>query len=85
MKACFPSVLERQDVKLVLKVVNELTVSALKIIDESRLPEYRKNTSDFVYSGVRVIASRILHEIFWLIGELAIRRTSLYDEHIFQN
>ena len=49
MKACFPSVIERQNVKLVLKVVNELTVSALRIIDESRLPEYRKNTSDFVY------------------------------------
>ena len=37
------------------------------------------------YSGVRVIASRILHEIFLLIGELAIRRTSFYDELIFQN
>ena len=31
------------------------------------------------------IASRILHEIFLLIGELAIRRTSLYDELIFPN
>ena len=38
-----------------------------------------------LYSGVRVIASRILHEIFLLIGELAIRRTSFYDELIFQN
>ena len=27
------------------------------------------------YSGVRVIASRIFHEIFLPIGELAIRRT----------
>ena len=48
MKACFPSVIERQNVKLVLKVVNELTLAALRILDESRLPEYRKNTSDFI-------------------------------------
>ena len=31
----------------------------------------------FKYSGVRVIASRILHEICLLIGALAIRRTNL--------
>ena len=48
MKACFPSTIERQNVKLVLKVVNELTRAALRILDESRLPEYRKNTSDFI-------------------------------------
>ena len=30
-------------------------------------------------------SSRILHEIFLLIGELAIRRTSFYDELIFPN
>ena len=29
------------------------------------------------YSGVRVIASRILHEICLLVGELAIRGTKL--------
>ena len=33
---------------MVLKVVNELTLAALRILDESRLPEYRKNTSDFI-------------------------------------
>ena len=48
MKACFPSVIERQNVKLVLKVVNELTLAALRILDDSRLPQYRKNTSDFI-------------------------------------
>ena len=32
---------------------------------------------NYLYSGVRVIASRILHEICLLIGELAIRRTNL--------
>ena len=31
----------------------------------------------YKYSGVRVIASRILHEICLLIGELAIWRTNL--------
>ena len=30
-----------------------------------------------MYSGVRVIASRILHEVSLLIGELAIRLTNL--------
>ena len=48
MKACFPSVIERQNVKLVVKVVNELTLAALRILDDSRLPQYRKNTSDFI-------------------------------------
>ena len=48
MKACFPSVIERQNVKLVLKVVNELTLAALRILDDSRLPQYRKNTSEFI-------------------------------------
>ena len=33
--------------------------------------------SILIYSGVRVIASRILHEICLLIGELAIRGTKL--------
>ena len=33
--------------------------------------------SNVKYSGVRVIASRILHEICLLIGELAIRGTKL--------
>ena len=31
----------------------------------------------YIYSSVRLIASRILHEIYLLIGELAIRRTKL--------
>ena len=31
----------------------------------------------FSYSSVRVIASRILHEICLLVGELAIRGTNL--------
>ena len=32
---------------------------------------------EYIYSDVRVIASRILHEICLLIGELAIRGTKL--------
>ena len=35
------------------------------------------NITVYTYSGVRVIASRILHEISLLIGELAIRGTKL--------
>ena len=30
IKACFPSIIQRQNVKLVLKVVNELTIAAMK-------------------------------------------------------
>ena len=48
MKSCFPSSIERQNVKLVLKVVNELTISALTIQNELRYPEYRNNTPEFV-------------------------------------
>ena len=53
----------------------------------SPIRSYNVPTVMFVlnYSGVRVIASRILYEIFLLIGEPAIRRTSLYDELIFPN
>ena len=50
---------------------NELTLSSIC---------FRGILFQMYYSGFRVIASRILHEIFFLIGELAIRRTSLYDE-----
>ena len=39
--------------------------------------ELRKEVCEDIYSGVRVIASRILHEICLLIGELAIRGTKL--------
>ena len=48
MKACFPSSIERQNVKLVLKVVNELTISALTIQNGLRTPEFRNNTPEFV-------------------------------------
>ena len=36
-----------------------------------------KTNFQLIYSSVRVIASRILHEISLLIGELAIRGTKL--------
>ena len=48
MKACFPSSIERQNVKLVLKVVNELTLSALTIQNGLCTPEFRNNTPEFV-------------------------------------
>ena len=48
IKACFPSIIERQNVKLVLKVVNELTIAALKLQNELRDPESRNNTHEFV-------------------------------------
>ena len=48
IKACFPSSIERQNVKLVLKVVNELTLAALKLQNELRTLETRSNTHDFV-------------------------------------
>ena len=48
VKACFPSSIERQNVSLVLKVINELTLSGLQIQNEARCQEYRNNTSNFV-------------------------------------
>ena len=48
VKACFPSSIERQNVSLVLKVINELTQSGLQIQNEARCQEYRNNTSNFV-------------------------------------
>ena len=48
IKACFPSAIERQNVKLVLKVFNELTVAALKLQNELFNQEDRNNTHDFV-------------------------------------
>ena len=47
-KSCYPSNLERQNVKLVLKVVHESTIAALAIQDETRSPAFKSNTSDFV-------------------------------------
>ena len=47
-KACYPSNLERQNVKLVLKVVHESTIAALAFQDEQRSPAFKCNTSDFV-------------------------------------
>ena len=47
IKACFPSAIERQNVKLVLKVFNELTLAA-KLQNELSNQEYQNNTHDFV-------------------------------------
>ncbi|KAI6658298.1 hypothetical protein LOD99_15567 [Oopsacas minuta] len=48
VKACFPSSIERQHVRLVLNVFNDLTLSALEIQNEKCCREYRNNTSTFV-------------------------------------
>ena len=48
IKACFPSIIERQNVKIVLKVINELSIAALKLQNELRQPEIRNNTQEFV-------------------------------------
>ena len=47
-KACYPSNLERQNVKSVLKVVHESMIAALDIQNEQRCPVFKCNTSDFV-------------------------------------
>ena len=58
-------------------------------LHQNGAPNLRSRGAPFcglwLYSGVRVLASRILHEILLLIGELAIRRTTFYEELIFQN
>ena len=48
IKACFPSAVERENVKIVLKVFNELTVAALKLQNELFNQKDRNNTHDFV-------------------------------------
>ena len=48
----------------------ESVISVVSMLSSVVLDVYK-------YSGVRVIASRILHEICLLIGELAIRGTKL--------
>ena len=47
-KSCYPSSLERQNVKLVLKVVHESTIAGLAIPNEQRSPAFKSNISDFV-------------------------------------
>ena len=44
----FLSIIERQNVKLVLKVVNELIIAAFKLQNELLDPESRNNTRVFV-------------------------------------
>ena len=48
LKSCYPSILERQNVKLVLKVVHESTIAALAIQNEQRSPAFKCQTSEFV-------------------------------------
>ena len=48
LKSCYPSILERQNVKLVLKVIHESTVAALAVQNDLRCPELLTDTSDFI-------------------------------------
>ena len=47
LKSCYSSILERQNVKLVLKVVHESTIAALAIQNEQRSP-VKFHNSEFV-------------------------------------
>ena len=48
LKSCYPSILEHQNVKLVLKVIHESTIAALAIQNEQRSPAFKCHTSEFV-------------------------------------
>ena len=48
LKSCYPSILERQNIKLVLKVIHESTIAALAIQNEQRSPPFKCHTSEFV-------------------------------------
>ena len=48
LKSCFPSSLEHQNVKLVLKIVHESTIAALIIQNDLRCTAYKTHTSVFV-------------------------------------
>ena len=47
-KACYPSSIERHNVKPVLKIIHESTLAALVIQNDSRSPEFKTHTSNFV-------------------------------------
>ena len=48
LKSCYPSSLERQNVKLLLKIVHEATIAALIIQNDLRYTAYKTHTSVFV-------------------------------------
>ena len=48
LKSCYPSSLERQNVKLVLKVIHESIVAALAIQNNQLRSAFNSNTSEFV-------------------------------------
>ena len=48
LKSCYPSSLERQNVKLVLKIVHKSTIAALIIQNDLRCTAYKTHTSVFV-------------------------------------
>ena len=43
-----PSIIERQNVKLVLKVIHESIVAALAVKNDLRCPELQTDKSDFI-------------------------------------
>ena len=47
-KACYSPSIERQNVKPVLKIIHESTLAALAIQNDSRSPEFKTYTSNFV-------------------------------------
>ena len=47
-KACWPSKLERQNVKLALRIFDDSTSAALKICNEPRLERFKDNTAEFI-------------------------------------
>ena len=47
-KACWPSKLERQNVKLALRIFDDSTSAAIKICNESRLERFKTHTAEFI-------------------------------------
>ena len=47
-KSCWPSSIERENVKLALKIFNELTIAGLIIQDQSRDEAFKTQTAEFI-------------------------------------
>ena len=65
VKACFPSSIGRQNVRLVLKVINDLTLSPLEIQSVRRYEEYRHNTSTIAFYILRQCHSTLNRHHGW--------------------
>ena len=81
-KACRPSKLERQNVKLALRVFHELASAALKIFSESRPDQFKCQISDFIDIVVNFQSSTTFHQsiLSWIYIPCSSLHSAYYAE-----